>query len=47
MRDDYTRHTGGSVLAFADGHVKWMKWDQIKMRSYGGTLVYLPDDERY
>jgi len=47
MRDDYTRHTGGSVLAFADGHVKWVKWDQIKMRSYGGTLVYLPDDERY
>lgn len=47
MRDDYTRHTGGSIIAFLDGHTKWVKWDQIKHRMFGGTLVYLPDDEAY
>jgi prepilin-type N-terminal cleavage/methylation domain-containing protein/prepilin-type processing-associated H-X9-DG protein len=45
MRDDYTRHTGGSVLAFADGHVKWMKWDQIKVKPYGGTIINRPADQ--
>jgi prepilin-type N-terminal cleavage/methylation domain-containing protein/prepilin-type processing-associated H-X9-DG protein len=24
--DDWTRHNGGSVICFADGHAKWLKW---------------------
>jgi len=47
MRDDYCRHSGGSVIAFMDGHVKWFKWDQVKMKSYGGPIIYLPQDESY
>ena len=38
--EDYTYHAGGSNIGFADGHVKWMKWDQLYTVSRGGTLRY-------
>jgi len=28
--DVYTRHSGGENICFADGHVKWLKADQIR-----------------
>jgi prepilin-type N-terminal cleavage/methylation domain-containing protein/prepilin-type processing-associated H-X9-DG protein len=47
MKDDYCRHSGGSVIAFMDGHVKWFKWDQIKVKSYGGPLILYTSDQNY
>jgi prepilin-type N-terminal cleavage/methylation domain-containing protein/prepilin-type processing-associated H-X9-DG protein len=34
----YCRHNEGENLAFADGHVKWFKWDNIKDYNYGGPI---------
>jgi prepilin-type N-terminal cleavage/methylation domain-containing protein/prepilin-type processing-associated H-X9-DG protein len=28
--DNCTRHNGGNVVVFADGHAKWEKWSQMK-----------------
>ncbi len=46
------RHSGGSILGFADSHVKWFPWRQIRMaRPYspvgplGGTLRFMICDE--
>ena len=36
--DNYTRHTGGSNICFADGHVKWFRWNTIKSKHFGGPL---------
>ncbi|MCX7598824.1 MAG: hypothetical protein N2512_08170, partial [Armatimonadetes bacterium] len=38
--DDQQRHNAGSNIAFVDGHVKWMKWNQIKTVDYGGSVRY-------
>lgn len=38
--DDHTYHSGGANIGFADGHVKWMKWDQLFSVMRGGTLRY-------
>jgi prepilin-type processing-associated H-X9-DG protein len=27
------RHSGGSVYGFADGHAKWLKWEQTWLPS--------------
>ncbi|MBC7327679.1 hypothetical protein H5T87_06150 [bacterium] len=40
--DKFTRHTGGSVLIFADGHAKWLKADQIKDKAGGGPINLCP-----
>jgi len=34
--DNLTRHSGGSNLGFLDGHVKWMRWQQL-------AVWYAPD----
>jgi prepilin-type processing-associated H-X9-DG protein len=33
-------HNGGSNLGFADGHVKWSKWSNVKTVTGGGPLLY-------
>ncbi len=38
MKDEYTRHSGGSNVAFLDGHVKWEKWENIL--SFNGIKLY-------
>jgi prepilin-type processing-associated H-X9-DG protein len=35
LDDQYTRHNGGSNLAFTDGHVKWFKAQTLA--TYQGT----------
>lgn len=30
--DDNTRHLGGSNIGLADGHAKWYRWSNIRMR---------------
>lgn len=41
--DRHARHSGGAVIVFADGHAKWYKGDQIKIKSWGGgTFLALP-----
>jgi prepilin-type processing-associated H-X9-DG protein len=34
------RHNGGSNYAFADGHAKWMKFDQTLQSRYWGNRFY-------
>jgi prepilin-type N-terminal cleavage/methylation domain-containing protein/prepilin-type processing-associated H-X9-DG protein len=29
LSDEYARHMGGSNLSFADGHVKWFRWQDL------------------
>ncbi|HID05738.1 MAG TPA: hypothetical protein EYP10_01175 [Armatimonadetes bacterium] len=36
--EDWTRHLGGSNIGFADGHVKWVRWQNIKSKCRGGPL---------
>ena len=38
--DEVPPHSGGSNIAFADGHVKWMQWRNIKIKSKGGPIRY-------
>lgn len=38
--DRFARHTGGSNLALADGHVKWARWNNCRTVSGGGSLRY-------
>ena len=38
--DTWTRHAGGSNIAFCDGHVKWFKWALCKSRYFGGPLRF-------
>jgi prepilin-type N-terminal cleavage/methylation domain-containing protein/prepilin-type processing-associated H-X9-DG protein len=45
MRDDYTRHLGGSNIAFVDGHVKWFRWDRLRTTNTGGPIVYRPSQQ--
>jgi len=33
-----SRHTGGAIIVFADGHAKWYKADQIRDIQAGGPL---------
>lgn len=40
------RHLKGVVLAFADSHVKWYPWRQIRMARYGGPLRFMICDEQ-
>jgi prepilin-type N-terminal cleavage/methylation domain-containing protein/prepilin-type processing-associated H-X9-DG protein len=51
MLDQNTRHTGGSNLAFADGHVKWMRAQAIKRYPAGpirsGWTGTSPCNERF
>jgi prepilin-type N-terminal cleavage/methylation domain-containing protein/prepilin-type processing-associated H-X9-DG protein len=37
-----TRHTGGTVVSFVDGHTKWYRPDQIASASLQTGGVYLP-----
>jgi len=39
VRRKFTRHNGGSNLAFVDGHVEWLTVDQIIRRYRGGKLA--------
>ncbi len=41
-----TRHQAGSILAFADGHVKWLRWQHIRCFRFNGAWRFHPDDER-
>ncbi len=34
-----TRHLAGSILVFADGHAKWLRWQNIKSKHRGGNLA--------
>ncbi len=43
--DEFTRHMGGSVLAFVDSHVKWYPWRQIRMVRYNGVLRFMICDD--
>ncbi len=38
--DSVARHNGGENLAFADGHVKWFKNENIKAYSAGGSIRF-------
>lgn len=38
--DAHARHSGGSNLGFADGHVKWYQWNRCKTVSGGGSIRY-------
>lgn len=40
------RHLKGVVLAFADSHIKWYPWRQIRMARYGGPLRFMICDEQ-
>ncbi len=40
MNEDWTLHLGGSNLAFADGHVKWFHWAQVRTITGGGKIRY-------
>ena len=42
--EDYAPHNGGSNICFADGHVKWLRWQQIRRKAYGGAVRYRPAD---
>ncbi len=33
-------HNGGSNIAFVDGHVKWIRWNNLKEIRYGGQVNY-------
>lgn len=44
--DSWTMHSGGSNLAFADGHVKWYPWTTIRSVSDGGSLRLCGEDLR-
>ena len=35
MSDQYARHNGGSNVAFCDGHVKFVKWNNCAALRYG------------
>jgi prepilin-type N-terminal cleavage/methylation domain-containing protein/prepilin-type processing-associated H-X9-DG protein len=37
---DAAAHNGGSNIAFADGHVKWLGWNSIRTIEFGGSLRY-------
>ncbi len=36
-QERHTRHFGGSVITFADGHTKWSKWSNIKPEFLNAT----------
>ncbi|HIE50962.1 MAG TPA: DUF1559 domain-containing protein [Armatimonadetes bacterium] len=38
--EDFTAHTGGSNIAFFDGHVKWIRWMNIRRPPDGGAIRY-------
>lgn len=38
--EDYAVHNGGSNIAYADGHVKWMRWMNFKTIEHGGSIRY-------
>ena len=38
--DDVARHNGGANVAFADGHVKWFRNEQIKAHEAGGYIRF-------
>lgn len=38
--DNHTYHMGGSNIIFADGHAKWVNWNQIRTITGGGTYRY-------
>jgi prepilin-type N-terminal cleavage/methylation domain-containing protein/prepilin-type processing-associated H-X9-DG protein len=38
--ENATLHNGGSNLAFADGHVKWLKGQAVKTTTGGGSIRY-------
>ncbi len=42
--DDYAPHNGGSNICYADGHVKWIRWSQLKRVRDGGAVRYRPSD---
>ncbi len=50
--EEYTRHQGGSIIAFADGHAKWFKSRQITLKGlrpwfedvvFKGNIIWRPD----
>jgi prepilin-type N-terminal cleavage/methylation domain-containing protein/prepilin-type processing-associated H-X9-DG protein len=40
MNPDWALHNGGSNLAFADGHVKWLPWNRCRTITGGGPVRY-------
>ena len=40
LNDDWTIHMGGSNLAYADGHVKWVRAANCKSTTGGGQIRY-------
>ena len=38
--DDVARHNGGANIAFADGHVKWLRNENIKCKVAGGSIRF-------
>ncbi len=41
--EDNAAHNGGSNIAFIDGHVKWLKWSNLKEKRRGGAVNYYRD----
>ncbi len=40
LTDDSLPHSGGSNLAFADGHAKWVRWENMREVHLGGYVRY-------
>jgi prepilin-type N-terminal cleavage/methylation domain-containing protein/prepilin-type processing-associated H-X9-DG protein len=38
----YNRHQGGSNYIYADGHVKWLRWEQARTDQYPDHVVRYP-----
>jgi prepilin-type N-terminal cleavage/methylation domain-containing protein/prepilin-type processing-associated H-X9-DG protein len=44
--ESYTTHNGGSNIGFVDGHVKWMRYTNIKSVIRGGSIRYRTQELR-
>ncbi|NCO89941.1 MAG: hypothetical protein COY42_05645 [Armatimonadetes bacterium CG_4_10_14_0_8_um_filter_66_14] len=44
QREKWTRHNGGSNLAFADGHAKFFTASNCKWKRFGGPIIGAPSE---
>ena len=38
-QDSFGRHNDGENIAYADGHVKWLKWEAIRVPPNGSLIL--------